>query len=189
MSLCSAMQRLPPCRPLFRPAATLSALVLALTSLVLLLDRNFGVRGGRRRPRMLEWVRCSENPSLKVSNCIPARPTLSRSLTTGRVGLAPTPSQYLILSTFHSTRFSLATVYASLPNTLAFGGKSAFSFGMRGIGSYSPSFSSGLASRALVFLIATRWYTGEWRWPCRARRSRTGIVVLVEGGGDEWLRW
>lgn len=52
------------------------------------------------------------------------------------------------------------------------------------MGSYSPSFSSGRASRRFVELIATMWKIGVCFCPCRARRMRTTIarVELRECG-------
>ena len=109
--------------------------------------------------------------------------TLSRSFTTDRVGCAPTPNQYRILSTSHSIFFSLLTMPAftaspngiSFPNTFEPEGRTT-SAGNRRIGSYSPSFSRGRAFRALVELMATRWKYGLLRTPCRASRSRTTML-------------
>lgn len=82
--------------------------------------------------------------------------TLSNSFTNALVGSAPTPNQYRILSTFHSTFFSFCAWPRSVPNTFADTGSPDGPIS-RGIGSYSPNFSSGRASRRFEALMATMW--------------------------------
>ena len=81
--------------------------------------------------------------------------TRSSNFTTVVVGCAPTPSQCRILSTFHSTFFSFFGVQCSFPKTLAWDGSAEIE-GTRGMGSYSPSFSNGMAFRAFEASMTTR---------------------------------
>ncbi len=110
---------------------------------------------------MLPSMRHGQNSSLSHTPSAPPThnstakiPTRSSNFTTVRVGSAPTPSQYRIRLTFHSTFFSNFTVPCSFPNTFASGGRYDVE-GTRGMGSYSPSFSRGRASRALEASMAT----------------------------------
>ena len=89
--------------------------------------------------------------------------TVVKSFTTVSLGWAPTPSQYFILSTLHST-----LLCGLLGSTL---------------GRYIPKSSIGFAFRLFRWSTATRWKILSCLTPCTASRRRTviadGLTLLM----------
>lgn len=81
-------------------------------------------------------------------------PTLCNNQATRFVGWAPTLSQYLILSESHSMRLT-HSMCRGLPSSMRLRCIRGTVATRRGVGSYNPSVSNGLLSRALRPLAIT----------------------------------
>lgn len=132
----------------------------------------------RNRPAASRLARVRIVPAL-MYQAVDTKLTLDKSLTTEPVGSAPWLNHHFILPISHCTFFSFgcSTCFADPKTRLLSGMKDVFL--VLGIGSYSPSFSNGRPSRALPAGMATMWYNGAFRIPCRDRRIRTAVDILT----------
>ncbi len=93
--------------------------------------------------------------------------TLSKSFTTDSLGCAPLSNHHFILSAFQIIFFSfvkaLDTAEGMIGGITDVEAKGVEWVGRRGTGSYSPSFSMGIASRRLADGVAT-WRRRKRRW-------------------------
>jgi len=104
------------------------------------------------------YVRADDGEVFEESPTGGRMPPSLNNLSTGLLGCAPTPNQYLMRSTLHST------VFVSWPS---------WRRGLR-----IPRVSMGFALRRLRWSMATRWRIRRWVVPCIAKRIRTAMFTM-----------